>query len=821
MRINQRSTKQRSTDKRSPGYRVVAAPAALMCAAFATSGWSQDQADDASFPAETQITETIPVDPQLESESAAVEPEDSGPSRVLEEIVVTAQKREESLKDVPISVAAFSGDKLEALGIGDPTEFQRVTPGLTYASQIGYAIIYIRGLGSDAYLPSADTSVATYVDGVYFPFAQNLASQFTKLERVEILKGPQGTLFGRNSTAGAINIISRKPTDSFEGSLDFTAGNFDKQTAKVFLSGPILDNVSVSGSAIYDSQDPFHRFAPDSPQQTARPAHTAGVNLRLLWEPTDNLSALMSVYRVRFNGAEPGLQRLEDPNPVSIGFTPEIDEPYVISSNIDAVLQNDNDVVYGTFQWTPTPFEVKLSGSYQEVDTGTTFDFDGGPSSLASLNGNGQGARTVTSELQLTSVEDGLLGSWLEWTAGYYYYKNKGGFSSLLFDVVGADAAQAGSFPLSVFALALQPVNDALEALMVPSPAGGLVTLKLQGLVATEAHAVYAQGTWRPTDWFGLTLGGRYQDEFRESLAASTAVVFEGADPVTVFDHPGDSKTNKVFSPKVTLDFHPFADDSMIYLSWQRANKSGTYNVVSVQRPPAYIEPEKLEAYELGIKGALFDGTFSYNAATFHYGIEDLQTIVVSATSGGIAQFLNVPKSEFYGVDLDFTWQPLSELAPGFIIIGSGAWLHHEFTDFKDGAGFDPETGLYFGPGESVPSDPVDFTGNKTVRTPDWSGNLGFSYTFDVRGGAIELGTSASYSDGYFYDPQNATRQDATTLVDARLSYFYERWNVRVSAFGKNLTDKVYYQNKLATDFGESASFAAPRMYGMTLGWEF
>lgn len=200
----------------------------------------------ADAPADDGMLPTIAVPetpPPVETDREA------NPSRLIEEVVVTAQKREENLQDVPISVAAFTGDELEARGVNDPTALAAITPGLTYNNLVGYSLIYIRGVGSDAFEPTADQSVATYIDGVYLPFAHGLAQEFVKLERIEVLKGPQGTLFGRNATGGAINIITRKPTDALEIDLDGTLAKFSDREAKAFISGPIFDTLkgSISG----------------------------------------------------------------------------------------------------------------------------------------------------------------------------------------------------------------------------------------------------------------------------------------------------------------------------------------------------------------------------------------------------------------------------------------------------------------------------------------------------------------------------------------------------------------------------------------------
>ena len=176
-------------------------------------------------------------------------------SRMLEEVLVTAQKRAENNQDVPISVTAFSEDTLDALGITSPQDLQRVTPDLTYTTTQGASIIYLRGVGSDAYL-MADPSVALYIDDVYFPFAQGLAQSFGAIQSIEVLKGPQGTLFGRNAVGGAVNIHSKSPSLEPEASVQFSYESYDTQSLRLYGSYPITEQLAISVSAFQNSSEP-------------------------------------------------------------------------------------------------------------------------------------------------------------------------------------------------------------------------------------------------------------------------------------------------------------------------------------------------------------------------------------------------------------------------------------------------------------------------------------------------------------------------------------------------------------------------------------
>ena len=165
-------------------------------------------------------------------------------SRLLEEVIVTAQKREEDSQDIPIMISAFSGDKLDALGVESTADLQKITPGLTFTYTYGYTVIYMRGVGTDAFLPNADPSIATYIDGINIGPSQGKQDTLGPVERVEVLKGPQGTLFGRNATGGAINMITADPGEEFRGTITTEFGNYNSESYQVFLSSMLTESDS-------------------------------------------------------------------------------------------------------------------------------------------------------------------------------------------------------------------------------------------------------------------------------------------------------------------------------------------------------------------------------------------------------------------------------------------------------------------------------------------------------------------------------------------------------------------------------------------------
>lgn len=757
-------------------------------------------------------------EPAADAESAAAaEPRLS--NRVLEEVVVTAQKRAENIMSVPISIQAFSADSLEARGANDPQDLKFVTPGLVYDNLVGYSLIYMRGVGTDVFLPNSEPSVATYIDGVYFPFSQGLAQEFTKLDHIEVLKGPQGTLFGRNATGGAINVIAKKPSDQFEFDLDAGVRSFAGRSSKAYLNIPVGAGLSVSFSGLYDKDHPYYKLAPSSPLQHLAPNVSEGFNPRIHWQITDNLSALISGYFAGTHGTGATVNTNIAPKPagVLLGVVDAGDR--TASVNAPETMSSRSTVIYGNIEWITDFANLKLLGSNTKAHTDTRWDYDAGPNNVAYFYPYNQYLNSRTGELQIVSNPNTPWADHLEWTAGLYYFHSEGGFDNPPIEVGVVNLHTPG--PLGQAFAGLQSAVSGLTSSLglgtfeLPQ---GAVGIFLTGVIQTDALAGYAQAKYSPTDWVSLTAGARYQDETRKMVKSTTQIDAVGI-PAVYIDWLARNQyktTRESLSPRIALDFN-FIKDTLLYASWSEATKSGTYNIVNIYTPPGYIKPETDDSYELGIKGHLFGNDLRYTVAVFDNKITNLQTLNVSLLQGGAISLANAGSATIYGAEFDTTWRALPDLLPGFAILMSGTWLHGEYTSFPEGQGFDPATGVAFGPNGLGPA--RDFSGNRTVRTPKFTGSFGLSYSFSAPGGTVEVGSDVYYNSGYFFDTQNTVEQPRYYTLNARASYLYEPWDLRVSVYGKNLTDQFYYLNAFATDFGVNATAAAPTTWGVGLSW--
>jgi len=735
-------------------------------------------------------------------------------SRFLEEVVVTAQKRSENAQDVPISLQAFSADALDARGISDQRDLQFVTPGLDVGTQVGYTTVFLRGVGSDAFV-TADPSVALYIDGVYFPFAQGLAQDFGAVERVEILKGPQGTLFGRNSVGGAINVISESPQfDEFTVSTLLSYATFEDIRTRLHVNVPLTDDLAVSFSGIWNEADYYYDGVAHG--ESLGKETSEGGRIKIRWQPTDRIDVELAAFRLEVGGVGSIFQLNENPSDL---FSAVIEPQPGYEGEVDAPAFTDivNKVYYGTFKYFSDTFDTKFLLSKQEIATKGTYDFDGSNTPLVEFSPQLQYADVETAELQLSSNEGSWGSDWLEWMFGAYYYQGDQGFDPLHLTLVGLDLSSG-----RVLGLDLPFVGDILSQLNgLPLPTG---QLELRATVDTVSKSAFFQTTVTFNDYVALTLGGRYQEESREVIESSSSLYNSDGSIVPLFnfqtavDDQGGTKAlfdkTYSFNPKISLNLTPFEDDTLIYASAQQATKSATYNALAIYLPPSFVRPEETVAYEIGIKTRLLDDTMTLNFATFQYDIEDLQVQFISLLQGGAVAFENAPAARSRGFDFDVTWLAFSSYVDDLVFTLSGAYLDAEYTDFPSGTGFN-EGGVY--------SQDNDYTGNRIIRSPEYSAAASVAKTWRFGESEVEAAVDTYYNDGFFYAASNTDRsaQSSYQTFNARVSYFYTPYSLRFTIFGKNVTDEVFTVGSLPTDFGNLVTLAPPRVTGLRINWDY
>jgi iron complex outermembrane receptor protein len=748
-------------------------------------------------------------------------------SRLVEEIIVTAQKREENVQDVPITVQAFSEGMLDALGIESTRDLQFVAPSLNYGEFVGYSIIFMRGVGTDAFL-TADPSITTYVDGVYLPFSFGQTADFGSIDRVEVLKGPQGTLFGRNAVGGAIAVYTADPSFD-EASLNLSAsyGRFNDAVLKGEANIPLTDTLAVSISGNYHRND-FHYEGtygrdPSRIQRPFVPEVGRGYRVKTLWQPTDDLDVMLAHAYNEFNGFSTSVTPVVEPTLLSRlargllrpGGDPIPQPDYRADLDV-AGLGYYSDLTYGRIAYFPGPVDIKLFGSYQYTGNYQFYDFDGSDTPLAEFNSptrDGSGVRAATAELQFTSTAGSPLSDLFQWVAGIYYFDSQAGFRD----------------PAILYLNSIDPLtnlllNNPLFDILDPTPLGflrDLVNLSPTGEVGftsgvgTESISGYFQLTTFLTDSFSLTLGGRYQSEYREANESGTWIRQANGNFINLIDRRPQDFTTDSFSPRVAFEMRPM-DGLLAYASYQEATKSATYNAVNIYDTIDFVDPEELTAYEVGVKTDLLDG-FRFNAAAWLYKQRDIQTQFVSLLKGGAVSFETAGAAESKGIEFDINWLVFPEIVDDLVIIASGAYVDATYSAYPNASGFNQTTGLL--------QQNLDFTGNRVPQAAKFTGSLQLNKTFRIPSlnSSMELGADYYYNDGFFWTAQNveASREPSYSTIGARISWFYEPADLRVTAFGTNIADERYSLQTFTTDFGVVRYQALPSVYGVRLEVNF
>ncbi|HKY90086.1 MAG TPA: TonB-dependent receptor [Nevskiaceae bacterium] len=821
-------------DPRALGILVLAAVAAPLQAQEGPEVTEPAVTEPASEAPADETVATVPVDAAEDPAETPLADDEGGGSRLMQEIIVTAQKREENLQDVPISVQAFTADALDAKGIEEPKALQLSTPGLSYNVFAGYSLIYIRGVGTDAFIPSADASVATYIDNIYYPFGHSLASALGNIERVEVLKGPQGTLFGRNSTGGAINIVTKQPGPDFESSVTMDFESHDKRNFRAFVNIPVVDGLALSVSGLHYGEDTYYELASSSPRDELPRETSRAFSVKAGLTPIDELTATVGYTWINSRGGNSMSLPAHDVKPLGAlaGVTESPD--YVTSEDAPVYIDTTARVVTADVKYSAPWFDTRALYGHQDIVSPALADYDGSSQPLTTFESKGQFAKVDTGELQVLSNSDSPLSDWLTWIGGVYYIDSSAGYDPLYFSLAPDVLPGIGQLLVNYgLPQSAAPVLDAftnVAGLPVLGPyldqlVNTGASLSLQGVLDTESTAGFFQTTAHLTETLALTIGGRYQVEDRKLAKSTVGLRVAGLDePVQFSDFNaqgnllGTNAKQKAhttnFSPKATIDWK-FVDDSMLYATFSQGFKSGTFNIISIYAPTQYIEPEKTTTYEIGYKGELLDRSLRLNAAIFQNSIEDLQVQTISLTSGGAVRFETAGKARIRGADFDILWEVLPESLPGLVFTAGGAYLKGEYTDYQDGSGFDEQTGLFF--------QGRDFTGNKLVRTPKFSGNVGLAYTLDFDNSAIEVAADTYHNSGSYYSAQNtaSSRESSYTLVNARISYYYEPWGTRFTVFGKNINDAEYHYVLQDLDFGTARLLAPDAFYGAKIQWEF
>jgi iron complex outermembrane recepter protein len=757
----------------------------------------------------------------------------------LEEVVVTAQKRVESLQDVPISVNAISADKMAEAGIDRIENLAVYVPNLSMSETGIGTNIYIRGIGSGIN-PGFEQSTGMYVDGIYYGRAQLARAPFLDLERVEVLRGPQPILFGKNSIAGAINMITAKPTDEFEGSVSALYepdhGEFE---GTLVVSGPLTDNLGGRIAVRYKEMDGFMDNIFLDEDEASR--EETSIRGSLQWDVSDSLTLTLKGEVGEFDVEGRNIE-IADDNPAVAGSV----IPGLRLSEIYQLFGADESVLNTTQDYKRTS---NGDNSNNETENLTfTFDYALGNHTLTGVTGyvgyefdelcdcDFSSAIVIdaplTEEYEQFSQEIRLTSPGAEtfdYIVGAFYQSSE-------LDAGDVTNAPPGTVLRPIVNGRLPGGGDALEG------TGGERTF----FQDSDLWAVFGQVTWNFTDRTRLTVGARYTEEDKEGGRKVEVVdTFDGTDNTKPIADPvkeatallvygqlfnielGDhdlkgERDESSFTPLITLQ-QDIGDDTMAYITYSTGFKSGGYdargNVVPgttdprVKNPDAgsfEFEEEEATSYEIGAKMRMFDNSVELNIAAFYTTYDDLQVSIFDGTLGFIVD--NAAEAEILGFEADGRWAVTDQLT----LSSSLAWLDFEFQDFEKGAcnwternqpSCDPLQG-----GDGT----ISYDGRTNQYVADWSATVSGDYWFSV-GDSMEGRATLDliYSDEYFpsqnLDP--TLMQDSYTKVNARLALGSNDGTWEVALLGRNLTDEeiISYTNPVPlsqSSFGVLSHYA-------------
>lgn len=686
------------------------------------------------------------------AQTATPAPSDAG----LDEIVVTAQRQSESLQEVPIAVTAVTADELQSRGMTDTLSVAMSVPNLSLPENGVSVTPFLRGVGSNQSNPNDEPSVATYVDGVYIPSPTGNIFSFNNIQRIEVLKGPQGTLFGRNATGGVIQIVTRDPQSEplFEGTVGY--GEYATREVSLYGSAGLGPNLAADLAFIYSANDEgYGRDIVRNADIMLRDELAA--RTKILWTPGENTEFRLSLDYSRLDSTGTDYQLAQG----VIGADTVSTFPGVRRTATDFANTGDNEV-YGASLRIDQDFGfarfVSISG-YRHVIGDFRLDQDASPTPIVRAFIN-QLAENYSQEFQLLSPEE----STISWLLGAYYFN--------------ADFAYT---PLAIQGFAAAPFTQ----------------VELFGLQNTESQSVYGQVTAPIMADTNLTVGLRHTTE-EQSTDAS--VVGDGV-TVLPFGPAAQSQSFSETTWRISLD-HQFTPAMMGYVSYNRGIKSGGFNMINAFTPG--YRPEILDAYEIGLKNEFFGRTVRLNMAAFFYDYADIQ--IFNITGGGAVLTQNAAAAELYGFDADLDWRVSSQLT---ISAGLGL-LHSEYTDFPN-ATFTPPSPL------DGPQTTGDATGNELVNAPGVSANFSADYVIPTSNGEFRLVGAASYHDDTYVSPDNRLTIPAYTVVNGTLGWTAPSGSWGAQLWVRNLFDEEYYANRTEQALGDIQYLAAPRTVGVSV----
>jgi len=694
-----------------------------------------------------------------------------GARAAVEVVVVTAERRAESVQDTPVAITALSSDFLEKTGSQSLEDVSRFTPNLSFNRTSNFVQLTVRGIGLSQYNLGGEPGVAVYIDGVYLarPFA--LDSVLNDLDRVEIVRGPQGTLYGRNATGGAINLISKAPSDTLEGNVGVTVGDYGRLELEGVVSGPLNDDATIKGRLSYVGDQHFGYTLNLFNGQHVQSFLENSLRGQIEADVTDDLTLTVGADFTHEHDSGPVFKPgLITPFPLP-GAVPGTVFPFGFSAAFGGHVSADP---WKVFLNGPQDYTFEASGQNAKLawklpgatvtalaaHRDTTFhllgDLDGTDSPLILNEDLHESASAYSGEIQVASSDPGPL----QWIFGAFAYHEAGHLDYL--------------FHVGLFGTDLHDIADQ----------------------KTTSYAVFGEASYLLMDVLKLTAGLRYSNDDK-SLNESSELF-----GVTGFNTA--SKSWGALTPKFVLSYD-VDKDKMLYVSATRGFKSGGFNVGALQKTP--YNPEYIWSYEAGFKSLWDDGRVQLNLDALHYDYSNLQ---VTQYAVGHTTITNAATAKANGAEAEVTANPIYELTLNATV----AWLDATFDKFSELDTFRPLLGV------------LDLHGNRLPRAPVWQTDLGAQYEYTLSDiGVLSARYDFSYWIKTYYNEFNTgyASTPGYTLSNVRIAFRSADGHWQAAGFVKNLFNRAVLTNVTvsAVNGGTIVSYGEPRTFGIQLKYNF
>ncbi|WP_179408936.1 TonB-dependent receptor [Novosphingobium marinum] len=688
----------------------------------------------------------------------------SAQRETLDEIVVTATRRAERLQNVPVAVTAVTPDTLDRTSVADVRGLTQIVPGFFGGRAAGVFLPVIRGVGSNSISVGDESNIATYVDGVYQGDPFSTWTDLVKVERIEVLRGPQGTIFGRNATGGLINVITPDPSFNLEGSLSGRVAMLDTGDGdynfRGYLTGGLTDTIAADISGIYRKSDDFV-------DDLVRGGKAGGyrvidVRSKLMFKPNDDAKIVLTGEIFDRRGSENVYQPYEN-NTSGRAFPGAIlpTKPWQLSADLRPLLRirRHNFALQTSFDFGGVSLET--TGAYANNKTHQETDSDSSNILLATFVAPNIQSKIFSQEVRLLSSAPGPL----QWIAGVYYFHLDGDAHFIL------NSRTDPSLPLTV-----RTFNPKLQ---------------------TKSYAGFGEATYEVVPNLFVTAGIRYTHEKRQFDQ-----VFNG---VSLFPDTAKKSFDRVTYKGAAR--YNINNDANIYVSYSTGFKSGVFNMVGAA--PVATDPEKIKALEGGVKADL-TSFLRTNLALYHYKYSNLQVTARDPSGPGYI-LQNAATATIYGGELEVTLAPSRQ----FQVRGSVAYNHAEYDQFLQAQVFIPRpTG-----GNIVTQ--ADASGKQLPRAPRWTFNIGPSYEVPLGSGTLNLNASLYHSSTVYFDFLNTAKQDDYNLINTEIGWTTADERLRFTIWTSNLTNAKVIQEIRPGALGSDLRYELPRRIGIGATFNF